>query len=142
MIQQTPAPPVRFRSLISMRLLLAYMLLLGVLAAGMAYYRVWPGVVVLLATMLFILHIFLNTEYRIDGNMLHIRSGLVYRKSIAINSIQRITKSDSLISGPATSFNRLELQYGKFDLVYVSPADQHAFANTLKAFNNTIDIRL
>ncbi len=142
MNQQAPASPVLFRSLISSRLVLGYMLILGTLAAVMAWYQVWAGTVILLITILLILHIFWNTDYRIEGNMLHIRSGLLYRKSIDISTISNISKSDSLISGPATSFNRLEIQYGKFDVVYVSPADQQAFVTALKSVNSTIDIRL
>ncbi|WP_100612921.1 PH domain-containing protein [Confluentibacter lentus] len=95
-------------------------------------------IVILISSYLFILNIFLRTEYVIDNDVLKIKCGFLYRKSINIHEIKKISKTNSLISSPAPSFDRIEIAYGKFDILIISPKDKAAFAKDLTLINQNI----
>lgn len=86
----------------------------------------------------FVLSLFLGTTYTIIDETLLIKSGFIRFPSVAIQSIKKIKKSSSIISSPAASFDRIEIFYGKFDTVIISPKDQHGFIAALQDINPTI----
>jgi len=90
----------------------------------------------------FVLHLFLNTNYTILNNVLKIKSGFLYKKDLDINSIQSIRSSNSLISSPAASFDRIELKYGKFSSVIISPKDKMSFIEDLLMINPSIENKI
>ena len=67
-----------------------------------------------------------STNYQIEANSLRIRCG-PFSWTIALDQIQSITPSKSVLSSPALSLNRLEIQYGPGKRILVSPADHDAF---------------
>jgi len=75
-----------------------------------------------------ITHMFLKTEYTIKEHKLKIKCGFFTYKPIEINEIKEITKSSNIISSPAASFDRIEIKYGKFDEIIISPKDKFEFA--------------
>ena len=81
---------------------------------------------------------FLKTVYTIDGNKLKIKCGFFTYKPIEINDIKEITKSNNIISSPAASFDRIEIKYGKFEEVIISPKDKFEFAKYLTNLNPKI----
>lgn len=103
---------------------------------------VWPGIIINLLVMLFVLHLFFTTTYAIDGNFLKIRSGFIVNKKIEINSIKKITESNSLISSPAASLDRLEVRFNKFDSILISPKDKFGFITDLTEINPQIEVCL
>jgi hypothetical protein len=97
------------------------------------------GVIILLAIVFaFILHMFLKTEYTIDNNKLKIRCGTFSYKPIAIADIKEIHKTKSILSSPAPSFDRIEIKYGKFDTIIISPKDKLNFSKDLIKINPDI----
>lgn len=82
-----------------------------------------------------ILDLFLNTRYTIDGTTLKIKCGLISYKHIDINEIKTITKTNSLMASPAPSFDRIEIKYGNFEEIIISPKDKVNFARHLTAIN-------
>ena len=85
-----------------------------------------------------ITHMFLKTEYIIEENKLKIKCGFFNYKPIEINEIKEITKSSNIISSPAPSFDRIEIKYGKFEEMIISPKDKFEFAKYLKSLNPNI----
>ena len=83
----------------------------------------------------FILHMFFNTTYTIDKNMLHIKCGFFRYNSINIMDMKKVSKSRSIISSPAASFDRIEISYGKFDELIISPRNKFKFINDLQKIN-------
>jgi hypothetical protein len=79
-----------------------------------------------------------NTEYTIEENKLKIKCGFFAYKPIEINEIKEITKSSSIISSPAASFDRIEIKYGKFEEMIISPVDKFEFAEYLTDLNPNI----
>jgi hypothetical protein len=82
-----------------------------------------------------ITHMLFNTEYTIEENKLKIKCGFFAYKPIEINEI---TKSSSIISSPAASFDRIEIKYGKFEEMIISPKDKFEFAKYLTNLNPNI----
>lgn len=83
-------------------------------------------------------HMFLKTEYIVEENKLKIKCGFFNYKPIDINEIKEITKSSTIISAPAPSFDRIEIKYGKFEELIISPKDKIEFAAYLTSINPAI----
>ena len=82
-----------------------------------------------------IVHMFFNTTYTIDQQMLHIKCGFIRYNSINIMDMKKISKSSTLMSSPAASFDRIEITHGKFDELIISPKHKLKFANDLQKIN-------
>jgi hypothetical protein len=85
-----------------------------------------------------ITHMFLKTEYTIEEKKLKIKCGFFTYKPIKINEIKEITKSSNIISSPAASFDRIEIKYGKFEELIISPKNKFEFAQSLTNLNPKI----
>jgi len=93
---------------------------------------------IMIPTYAFVLHIFLMTDYRIEDNILEIKSGFLVHLKIDIAEIKEIRKTSSLMSSPAPSFDRIEIKYGKYDEVIISPKDKVTLAKDLTIINPAI----
>lgn len=85
-----------------------------------------------------ITHMFLKTVYTIEENKLKIKCGFISYKPIEIQEIREISKSSNIISSPAPSFDRIEIKYGKFEEMIISPKDKFEFAKYLTSINPNI----
>ena len=86
----------------------------------------------------FILHLFFNTQYTIDNKKLKIKCGIFSYDPIDIEKIKEISKTNSIRSSPAPSFDRIEIKYGKYKEIIISPKDKKSFVNDLKKVNSNI----
>lgn len=102
----------------------------------------WPGMAVLLPVTAFVVHMFLATRYIIEGNMLTIRSGFLYKRSIDIRTMHKIKTTSNIQSAPAASMDRIEITFGKREYVIISPKDRDAFIADILAVNAEITINL
>jgi hypothetical protein len=84
----------------------------------------------------------LSNRYIIHQDKLEIKSGIFNNSSIDISQIKKIEKSNSLWSSPASSLDRLEILYGKWDSVLISPENKEDFIADLKQINPDIIIKL
>lgn len=100
----------------------------------------WPTILVMLLTCAFVFHIYSNTFYRITENELIVKSGFIVNINIPVDNIKSIKPSKSILSSPALSLDRLEVSYGKYDSVLISPKDRDSFLAELKEINPKIDI--
>lgn len=82
-----------------------------------------------------IIHMFFNTTYIIDQKMLHVKCGFFRYKPINIMDMKKISKSSSIVSSPAASFDRIEITYGKFDELIISPKHKLKFVADLQKIN-------
>ena len=94
--------------------------------------------VFLILSFSLITYLFFKTEYTIEENKLHIKCGFFTYKPIEINNIKEITKSNNIISSPAASFDRIEIKYGKFETLIISPKNKVEFAKHLTKLNPKI----
>lgn len=75
---------------------------------------------------------FATTAYVISGPDLRLKSGPV-RITIPINTITRIGRGSVIGSAIALSLSRIEIQYGRFQSVLISPKDPRAFIQAILA---------
>lgn len=103
--------------------------------------EVWL-IAILSLFFIFTLSFILGTVYSIENGKLIIKVGLFKYKPIDILEIKEVSKTNSIISAPASSFDRIEIKYGKYDEVVISPKDQSEFVDELKRINPEIIINL
>ncbi|WP_127122019.1 PH domain-containing protein [Chryseotalea sanaruensis] len=131
-----------YKSKISSLVLILVALPMTALMLLMIWQDTWLGFSIVAITSIFLFHLFLTTYYIIDGGQLSIRSGFLVNIKIEISSISKVMKSNSFLSSPATSFDRIEIRYNKFDSVIISPSDKSAFTEALKNLNPSIEVKL
>lgn len=102
--------------------------------------RNWPGIATVSITTVFIIHLFMTTYYQIQGDQLKIRSGFIVNKTLDINTIKKVVATGNIISAPATSLDRLELLYNRYDSILVSPKDKTGFINELLTVKPDIEV--
>jgi len=94
---------------------------------------------IMVPTIAFTLHIFYRTSYRInEKNELLIKCGFLYNAVVNISAIRSISRTRNPTSSPAASLDRIELKYGKWDSVIISPNDKTGFVNELLKINPNI----
>ena len=86
----------------------------------------------------FILHMFFNNNYKIQNEKLFIKCGFFKYRPINIEDIKKVSKSSNIISSPAASFDRIEIKYGKFDEIIISPKNKIKFIEDLQKINPNI----
>ena len=125
---------IKYRSKISLLLAVC----LGVTGIGclvVAFFSPeWIISLVFIATTLFIGDLCRRTYYEIDtaAQTLRIRSGFLFNQTLAISSIRKIEESNSLLSAPALSMDRLEVHFNMYDSILLSPKDKNDFITTLQ----------
>ncbi len=93
-----------------------------------------------LATLVLVFYFALSTKYSIvNGQFLLIKSGFLSTQKISIDSITKVKKSRSLWASAAPSINRLEVFFGKYDSVLISPNEQKLFVEGLQKINPKIE---
>jgi hypothetical protein len=102
----------------------------------------WFALFIVIGIASFVLQLFINTYYTIEDTTLKIRSGFLYKLSVDILQIKKIEETNSPLSSPAASFDRLEILYNKFDSVLISPKDKQAFIDELLRINPSIELKL
>jgi hypothetical protein len=100
--------------------------------------KMLKGVLILVVVFIFILHMFFKTQYIINNERVDIKCGFFSYGPILIEEIKEISKTRSIISSPAPSFDRIEIKYGKYDEIIVSPKDKFGFAEELTKLNPKI----
>jgi len=89
----------------------------------------------LVVLFLLIVHMFFYTTYTIDKDELKIKCGFIRYKPFKIKDMKKVSKTSNMISSPAASFDRIEITYGKFDEIIISPKDKYQFVEDLQKIN-------
>ena len=66
----------------------------------------------------------------------------IVNDKIEILKIRKIEKTNSILSSPALSLDRIAIFYNKYDEVYISPKDRDNFIKDLLEINPTIEIKV
>ena len=129
-----------YKSIIGIELVAFISLVLGGVALLLAYKGHWLGLLFVLPEAAFVVYLFMNTYYTVDGKTLKIKAGMLFNSSVDIDSIRKIAETNNLLSSPAASLDRLEIAYGRFDSVLISPEEKQAFINHMLAINPSIEV--
>lgn len=131
-----------FKSKIGLELVIPLILVFGtILILIVADKPSWLGLAILLPVILFVVHIFLTTNYVINGHTLIIKCGFLFNRVIDINKIKKISETNNPLSSPATSLDRIEIIYGTFDSVIISPKLKKEFINEITRINTRIEVK-
>jgi len=85
-----------------------------------------------------IVHMFFNTTYKIEKEKLHIKCGFFKYRPVNIKEMKKVSTSSNVISSPAASFDRIEITYGKFEELIISPKYKTKFVEDLQKINPKI----
>ena len=85
-----------------------------------------------------IVHMFFNTTYKIEKEKLHIKCGFFKYRPVNIREMKKVSTSSNVISSPAVSFDRIEITYGKFEELIISPKHKTKFVEDLQKINPKI----
>ena len=137
-----------YKSKFGFEIMIFLTLLFGGIIAFMTYQRepfeaiLSVGGIFLLVNILF-LYLNFSTEYTItETGILKVKCGFFYNKDFDINKIKSIANTGNLMSSPAPSLDRIELTYGTFDIIVISPKDKNKFARELTKVNPKIENKL
>lgn len=97
---------------------------------------------IIFSPIAFIIYVIKATIYKIHNKILYIKSSFFFCKTLPIKEIRKIEEVANLISSPAMSIKRLELFYGKYDSILISPKNKKDFIKTILLINNNIEIKL
>ena len=101
----------------------------------------WIGLLGLTGVVGFILILSKTTQYIINENQLVVKSTWIVNERIDISKITKVEKSNSILSSPALSLDRLLVRYNKYDEVLISPKEKIEFINELLKINPNIEIK-
>ena len=101
----------------------------------------WIGLLGLTGVVGFILFLSKTTQYIINENQLIVKSTWIVNERIDISKITKVEKSNSILSSPALSLDRLLVRYNKYDEVLISPKEKIEFINELLKINPNIEIK-
>lgn len=131
-----------YRSQISIPILIALGILIGGICVLELIDGAWGGLIINLLVVVFITYIYTNTYYTIASNQLLVRCGFIINITIDIAKIRSIAETNSILSAPALSLDRLEIFYNTYDSVVISPSNKAEFIQALKSINNGIAVKL
>lgn len=100
----------------------------------------WVGLLGLSIVVVLILFFSKTTRYIINDNQLIVKSTWVVYERIDISKITKIEKTNSILSSPALSLDRIRIRYNKYDEVLISPKVKKEFVDELLKVNPTIEI--
>lgn len=132
----------KFKSKISIGLVIFLIVVLGGMLLKLLYDGVWSVSALIFFQILFIAHMFWTTLYIIENKKLQIKSGFLINFSIDIQQIKKISETNTLMSAPAISFDRLEILYNKFDTVVISPKEKMQFIEAIQKINPHVEVKL
>ena len=98
----------------------------------------WPGILFIIPGFALVAYTLATTYYIIQDETLKVKSGLFYNKTFQIQSFRKIIKTNSAITAPAASNDRIEIFFNGYDSVVVSPKDKDIFIDHLKSINPAI----
>ena len=134
---------IRYASKIGLELVIPITLIfVTILALILGEEKSWFGILIFLPVIIFVVHMFITTSYTIQGELLHIKCGFLFDKKVDIKSIKKIKETNNPLSAPATSLDRLEISYAKFDCVLISPKQKMGFINEIKKINPNVEVKL
>lgn len=90
-------------------------------------------------TISLLLWLWFGTNYKIEEEHLKIKSG-PFRSTVNIEDIKRLNATNTLMSGPALSIDRIEIHHRKYDKAIISPKDRIEFVQALLTKNKYIEV--
>ncbi len=99
----------------------------------------WVEVILALFFAWIFYDLLFRTRYIIDGDMLRVRF-LIFGEDCRIDSITEIRPTRTWLSAPAPSLDRIQIKYGKYGVMVISPLEKEKFIAHLCEINPRIRV--
>ncbi|MGM9800683.1 MAG: PH domain-containing protein [Candidatus Limisoma sp.] len=100
----------------------------------------WTIVVLVLIMLAFASIMIFNTKYIVAQETLSIKCGFLPVEKYDIRQIASIRSTNTIISAPAASLDRIEIRLTTGKSVVISPADKQKFIEHLRKINPNIAV--
>lgn len=100
----------------------------------------WTMVVLVLIMLAFASILIFNTKYIVAQETLSIKCGFLPVEKYDIRQIASIRSTNTIISAPAASLDRIEIRLTTGKTVVISPADKQKFIEHLRKINPNIAV--
>ena len=96
--------------------------------------------IIVMTVMIYLLGtVWFNTRYKIENNTIYISYGLI-KKAFSIQDIKSIRQTTNPFVAPSLSVHRIEINYGLYKTIQISPKDIPAFVGELQKQNPHIQL--
>ena len=102
-------------------------------------YKSVPGYIIGALTLTLLLWIWFGTGYKVEGELLKLQFG-PFKSKVNIKKIKKISRTKNPFTAPALSVDRLEILFGKYDVIDISPKNENELINSLLAVNPNIQV--
>jgi hypothetical protein len=93
--------------------------------------------------ILFFIYLYHSTEYIITNDkVLLIKCGFLINERIDVKTINKIKKTRTILAAPAFSFDRMQINFGLYQSVVISPKDKDNFLQQLLLINPEIEVEM
>lgn len=86
--------------------------------------------VIMVVPAILLAWIWFGTGYKIENSKLAIQSG-PYKKTIHLDEISKVRNTKHPFAAPALSMDRIEISYGKYEFITISPKSKEEFIRQL-----------
>lgn len=98
----------------------------------------WILIVLVVILLAFASALIFNTKYIIENETLSIKCGFLPIEKYNIQHIRSIQTTNTIISAPATSLDRIEIRFDDRKTAVISPLDKHGFIECVCRINPAI----
>ncbi|MCM3409822.1 PH domain-containing protein [Metabacillus litoralis] len=84
--------------------------------------------------------IWFGTGYKIEDDLLKAQCG-PFQWKLNVKEIRKVRKVKSIFTSPALSIDRLDIYYGKYNLIRISPENESEFIDLLLKENPQIQLK-
>ena len=114
-----------------------------VIMLGSSIFMILDGallaIIINLSVLVLIYILYKSTNYIIEGSILRVKSGFLINKKLSIKDITKVMETNTILSAPAFSLDRLEIKYGRKSII-ISPVKKTEFIKQLMAVNPNIEV--
>ncbi|MCH5311353.1 MAG: PH domain-containing protein [Prevotella sp.] len=100
----------------------------------------WIAVIITLLLLAVETVAFFGIRYTINENTLEVKMMLFFKKTYSIDDITSISDTDSILSAPAASFDRISIDFKDGTNLVLSPKRKEEFIACLKDINESINV--
>lgn len=111
--------------------------IIPIIYATSIFHLLW--VLLGLLIIAFFIWLWLGTGYKVENDTIKIEHG-PFKETVKIRDIKKISKKQNFLAAASLAINRLELRYGRYGNVFVSPKEEYEFIELL--LNKSPEIQL
>ena len=125
---------------VSITLILIISSIMGCILISLAVSGKWIPFFIDLLLYVSVVYLMISIKYEINVSQLIIHQAMG-KMVIDISTIKSIEPTHTILSAPASSFDRLRISYNKYDEVIVSPRRKEEFIRHLLSINPDIVLK-